>query len=85
MSSANLFVAFSRRQTEEIILSLSGKKLCVSSGRCSDGQETGCAYVCVCVLCVWKWKWLAEELRCLQTWTGFKCLLIDRKKEVSDK
>ena len=27
MRSANLFIVFSRRQTEEIILSLSGKKL----------------------------------------------------------
>lgn len=60
MRSANLFIAFSRRQAEEIILSLSGKKLVSVQDGAAIGRklvELTCVYVCM-------WKWLAEELLC---------------------
>ena len=48
MRSRNLFTAFSRRQTEEIILSLSGKKL-VSA---QDGAAMGRKLVELTCMCV---------------------------------
>lgn len=50
MRSANLFIAFSRRQTEEIILSLSGKKLVsVQDGAAVDRKLFELTHVFVCV------------------------------------
>lgn len=51
MKSANLFVAFSRRQTEEIISSLSGKKLVSVQDGAATGRklvELTCVFVSAC-------------------------------------
>lgn len=46
--SANLFIVFSRCQTEEIILSVR-KEPCVSLGQCSKGQEAVSLCMCLCL------------------------------------
>lgn len=79
MRSANLFTAFSRRQTEEIILSLSGKKL-VSA---QDGAAMGRKLVELTCMCVW--KWLTEESLCRLGQDSSVCLLMGRRGRVINK